>query len=232
MLAELAGVLVVEAAVFFHLPHVLASMSDFDKEAEREKLRKKYARDEEKRAHTQRMSELLLQGATMTSSHCEQCGDPLFRHNGQTFCASCQADADQSAAGTASSAEAPADVDVDAVSAVRGADDTSVSHLDAGDDAAPTASANSTKTTDTEAATHGAAGTAGAGRDTDLPAENRPRSTSAGTDRAADLTAARSSLERTVARFAKQAESTDDPRRAREHLAAAREAAETLDALD
>jgi len=67
-------------------------MSDFDKEAEREKLRKKFARDEEKRAHTERMSELLLQGATMTNKHCNQCSDPLFRYNGQTFCPSCQAD--------------------------------------------------------------------------------------------------------------------------------------------
>lgn len=66
-------------------------MSDeFDKEAEREKLRKKFAEDEEKRSDTQRMSELLLQGATMTNNHCDNCGDPLFRDNGQTFCPTCQ----------------------------------------------------------------------------------------------------------------------------------------------
>lgn len=67
-------------------------MSDgFDKEAEREKLREKLADDDEKREHTQRMSELLLQGATMTNRHCDDCGDPIFRHDGQEFCPSCQA---------------------------------------------------------------------------------------------------------------------------------------------
>jgi len=69
-------------------------MSDFDKEAEREKLRKKFARDEQKRASTQRMSELLLKGATMTNKHCGNCSDPLFRYNDQTFCPSCEAAAD------------------------------------------------------------------------------------------------------------------------------------------
>jgi uncharacterized Zn finger protein (UPF0148 family) len=67
-------------------------MSDgFDKEAEREKLREKLAEDEQKREHTQRMSELLLQGATMTNRHCDDCGDPIFRHDGQEFCPTCQA---------------------------------------------------------------------------------------------------------------------------------------------
>ncbi len=65
-------------------------MSDFDKEAERERLREKYERDEEKREVTERMSELLLQGATMTNTHCSDCGDPIFRYDGQEFCATCQ----------------------------------------------------------------------------------------------------------------------------------------------
>ncbi|MFC7237524.1 Sjogren's syndrome/scleroderma autoantigen 1 family protein [Saliphagus sp. GCM10025317] len=64
-------------------------MSDFDKEAEREKLRKKYERDEADREATQRMSDLLLKGATMTNTHCDVCGDPLFRYQGTTFCPSC-----------------------------------------------------------------------------------------------------------------------------------------------
>ncbi|MFA9516254.1 Sjogren's syndrome/scleroderma autoantigen 1 family protein [Halopenitus sp. H-Gu1] len=63
--------------------------NDFDKEAEREKLREKYERDQEKREHTQHMSELLLKGATMTNSHCDTCGDPIFRHDGQEFCPTC-----------------------------------------------------------------------------------------------------------------------------------------------
>jgi len=68
-------------------------MSDgFDKEAEREKLREKLADDDEKREHTQRMSELLLQQGDddepplrrLRRSH------PIFRHDGQEFCPSCQ----------------------------------------------------------------------------------------------------------------------------------------------
>ncbi len=67
-------------------------MSDFDKEAERQRLREKYERDETKRRSTQRMSELLLKGATMTNKHCDNCGDPLFRYEGQVFCPTCQAE--------------------------------------------------------------------------------------------------------------------------------------------
>lgn len=62
---------------------------EFDKEAEREKLRQKLEKDQEKRQETQRMSELLLQGATMTNKHCDNCGDPLFRDGEETFCPTC-----------------------------------------------------------------------------------------------------------------------------------------------
>ncbi|MCU4925910.1 hypothetical protein OB905_07920 [Halobacteria archaeon AArc-dxtr1] len=64
-------------------------MSDFDKEAEREKLRKKYEQEQADREATQRMSDLLLKGARMTNTHCGTCGDPLFEQNGTTFCPSC-----------------------------------------------------------------------------------------------------------------------------------------------
>jgi uncharacterized Zn finger protein (UPF0148 family) len=64
-------------------------MSDFDKEAEREKLRKKFAKDEQKRERTSRMSELLLKGATMTNKH-HDCGSPVFRWDGEEFCPTCQ----------------------------------------------------------------------------------------------------------------------------------------------
>ena len=69
-------------------------MSDFDKEAEREKLREKYERDKEERQATQRMSDLLLKGATMTNAHCGTCGDPLFQQNDTTFCPSCHGNPD------------------------------------------------------------------------------------------------------------------------------------------
>ncbi|ELY70442.1 hypothetical protein C488_18550, partial [Natrinema pellirubrum DSM 15624] len=69
-------------------------MSDFDKEAEREKLREKYEQDQKEREATQRMSDLLLKGATMTNAHCGTCGDPLFQQNGTTFCPSCHGNPD------------------------------------------------------------------------------------------------------------------------------------------
>jgi len=70
-------------------------MSDFDKEAEREKLREKYGDDEDDRAATEQMSELLLKGATMTNAHCNDCGDPIFRFDGQEFCPTCQKPVDR-----------------------------------------------------------------------------------------------------------------------------------------
>ena len=94
-------------------------MSDFDKEAERERLREKYERDQEKREATEQMSELLLKGATMTNAHCEDCGDPIFRYDGQEFCPTCQevvSEADEASpeanSETAGDAGTPADTRV------------------------------------------------------------------------------------------------------------------------
>ena len=66
-------------------------MSDeFDREAEREKLREKYEQDQAKREASERMSELLLQGATMTNRHCPECHSPVFSYEGTEFCPTCQ----------------------------------------------------------------------------------------------------------------------------------------------
>ena len=66
-------------------------MSDeFDREAEREKLREKYEHDQQKREASERMSELLLQGATMTNRHCPECQSPVFTYEGTAFCPTCQ----------------------------------------------------------------------------------------------------------------------------------------------
>lgn len=65
-------------------------MSDFDEEAERERLREKYEQEEEKRQATEQMSELLLKGATMLNVHCDQCASPIFRYEGEEFCPTCQ----------------------------------------------------------------------------------------------------------------------------------------------
>ena len=87
-------------------------MSDFDKEAEREKLREKYEQDEKRRKTTEQMSELLLKGATMTNAHCGDCGDPIFRYDGQEFCPTCQKPIDRGDRGGAD-AEGGADDDAE-----------------------------------------------------------------------------------------------------------------------
>ena len=221
-------------------------MSDeFDKEAEREKLREKFAGDEKKREHTQRMSELLLQGATMTNRHCETCGDPIFRHDGREFCPTCHATEDGYAvpAGEAGGANAPGDGDGDELE-----DATPTNGTPSGAGSPPTAPDDGVAVDDDPGPT--AAGEAAGG----APVENAVRGTDAGgtggsgdaesadagtraapateTDAPAGVGPARESLTRTLTRFARAAEDTEDPRSAREHLRAAREAAEALSALD
>ena len=70
-------------------------MSEFDKEKEREKLREQFARDEQRRQSTQQMSELLLKGATMLNVHCADCASPIFRHEGEEFCPTCNRSVDE-----------------------------------------------------------------------------------------------------------------------------------------
>lgn len=65
-------------------------MSEFDKEKEREKLRKQLEADQERRKTTEQMSELLLKGATMLKVHCDQCTSPIFRYEGEEFCPTCE----------------------------------------------------------------------------------------------------------------------------------------------
>jgi uncharacterized Zn finger protein (UPF0148 family) len=185
-------------------------MSGFDEEAERERLREKYEQDQEKRAATQRMSELLLKGATMTNSHCDACGDPLFRHDGQTFCPTCQA-----ADGDAAAPETTGDDDVDAESTP---------------EAGTTEAADAPATADPPSATDRVPDP-GVEDGASEPRTQSPRPASAAAE-SASLDDARASLSRTLLRYARAAEEADDPRRAKEFLAAVREAAEALSALD
>ncbi|MEF8890280.1 MAG: Sjogren's syndrome/scleroderma autoantigen 1 family protein [Haloferacaceae archaeon] len=203
-------------------------MSDFDREEERERLREKYERDQEKRQSTQRMSELLLRGATMTDSHCDDCGDPIFRYDGQEFCATCEAEGvptegDETAADAGSETAEP--------SAEPTPGDGS-SPQDAGARAPTDAAENGRTPPDPRTTSAGRAAPAGErvqNTTTPEPADAERDRTSG---RSADLGAARDSLARTVARFARRAEETEGPREAADHLAAAREAAEALAALD
>ncbi|OYR50687.1 hypothetical protein DJ73_15455 [Halorubrum sp. Ea1] len=236
-------------------------MSDgFDKEAEREKLREKLADDEEKREHTQRMSELLLQGATMTNRHCDDCGDPIFRKDGQEFCPTChtvdaadEGSADPTA-GTSTSA-ASGDVGADAVdrsptpptdgapSPATGANGSAEprrpdrestgtpSEPSTGTPSEPSTGTTPEPSTGTpsEPSTGTTPEPSTGVPDPTAGASESPPTTTAGSESVAD---ARASLTRTLHRFAVAAEETDDPRRARDHLRAAREAAEALSALD
>ncbi|GAB6860987.1 Sjogren's syndrome/scleroderma autoantigen 1 family protein [Haloplanus litoreus] len=215
-------------------------MSGFDKEAERERLREKYEQDQEKRAATQRMSELLLKGATMTNSHCDSCGDPIFRYDGQEFCPTCQA---ANADDAASAETEPADPPTEDETAATDADETPT-------DESPAVTADAVTDTTTRHPSPPAVDTRErrpaptTERGTDSTADARMGElaeddrTSGGGDAApsrrdgSSLDDARASLSRTLGRFARAAEETDDPRRAEELLGAAREAAETLSALD
>jgi uncharacterized Zn finger protein (UPF0148 family) len=256
----------------FDAKHVGPGMSDFDREAAREELREKFERDNEKRKTTQRMSELLLKGATMTNRHCDTCGDPIFRYQGQEFCPTCQnatvdggpdSVQDETDQPTPVSAESAADSTTpatDAATAGRQAGDgdasvpvepaspdrqqpTPADHQQAtttGDRQQPTTTGDRqqpTTTGDRQQPT-----TTGDRQQPTTPAESAESPTAGGETAepqpaplagdTADLDTARASLVRTLTRYSREAESADDPRRAKELLSVARESAETLAALD
>ena len=215
-------------------------MSEFDKEAEREKLREKYERDKQNRESTERMSDLLLKGATMTNSHCGTCGDPIFRHEGQQFCPTCQevvgeVDGEQSqeqapdVSGSGPETEGMEGVESDAAS---DADDASRSDA--------TAAATSQSTSQPPVPSQNELpDTTRAPDETSVPDTTTPPATDVQThqqERAGDadgesLASARASLSRTVTRLAQQAEASDDLERARAYLAATEEAADALAAV-
>lgn len=173
----------------------------FDKEAEKEKLRQQLAEEEQAREATQHMSELLLKGATMTNRHCDECGDPIFRHDGREFCPTCGR---QAASGTESAGE--------------GATAEEGSHA-TGDGGTATAT-QPTPEAGPEAQPPGPAG------------GQQPQGGATQFSGAADLPAAREALARKVTALAQEAEATSDVGRARELLAAVREGAEALRALE
>ena len=219
-------------------------MSDgFDKEAEREKLREKLSDDDEKREHTQRMSELLLKGATMTNRHCDDCGDPIFRHDGQEFCPTCHTvDAADVQDGGPAEPGAEASEPPETSRPPEAVDDSGAPPTGAGErsptvgDSPSRSPANGTAATDgTPRPTTGdSAPPAGAsdGRSSPPAAGAAPGASPAAGAEPGSVADARASLTRSLHRFAVAAEETDDPRRARDHLQAAREAAEALAALD
>lgn len=223
-------------------------MSDFDREAEREKLREQFERDKQKRESSERMSELLLQGATMTNRHCPECHSPVFRYDGKEFCPTCQrevtedgefADAAQSdGEATAESADAPAATD-----GAVGTDGAAGVDSEADADVERAASPESPKTSETEPADERPAET----EPTDEPneaAETRPtpardrrparvdpparRERPTTESATGDLGEAEAALVREITALTRRAEETRDVGRKRDLFAAAREATETL----
>ncbi|THE65700.1 hypothetical protein D8Y22_05885 [Salinadaptatus halalkaliphilus] len=235
-------------------------MSDFDKEAEREKLREKYERDQAERQATQRMSDLLLKGATMTNSHCGTCGDPLFQQDGTTFCPSCHGNPD-AVSGTDLEAQPAADERDEGAST----DDVNESQPAESADTQPTQSADARRpaddgaqapdprsrqtgaTTDAEDAVRGesrageqpsttsqipdAAASSNPQRDDRSPERSTDRRQRQPTAGDTDTGDARQSLEQALEHFAAEAAAADDPRYAKACLEAAREASETLNTL-
>jgi uncharacterized Zn finger protein (UPF0148 family) len=200
-------------------------MSDFDKEAEREKLREKFAKDDQKRERTSRMSELLLKGATMTNKH-HDCGSPIFRWEGQEFCPTCQgapdgegvAEVEADADGERETADATAvDVESPAESADQPTPETANGTPEAAEQSptrTPEHSPEPTPTPEPRA-------------QSPAPAPSQPTT---GTGRSGDLAAARASLTRTLTSLAERAEATDDVSKQRDLLAAVEDAAEALEA--
>ena len=219
-------------------------MSDFDEEAERERLREQYEREQQKREATEHMSDLLLKGATMTDAHCDTCGDPIFRYDGQTFCPTCKQEVDP---------EGTADAQADEASAQSAAESTAEAATgDGSDEQAPETQTTQTESTSDEGGWDPSTATAGrdqrrstpetAERDAAAPTErvevpavapdSGPDPSRSASESPGDLHDARDALETTLVTFAQQAAATDDPRRARDALEAAREAADALTALD
>lgn len=189
-------------------------MSEFDKEAEREKLRKKLEKEEEDREATQRMSELLLKGATMTNIHCDVCGDPIFRSDGQEFCPTCQKPVVREENAEAQSTN----------SGGKRADPETETRLDEEetvdiqiDGADPNASTEPDQP--------------------DVPREEQSSTIDSVTDPAttetqsASLADARNNLIRTIVTNVHKAEQSTDIQRSRDHLTLAKDAAETLRTL-
>lgn len=229
-------------------------MSDFDEEAERERLREQYERDKQQREATEKMSELLLQGATMTNAHCSACGDPIFRYDGQEFCPTCERPVERAddgsesadgAGGSESDGGSEGGIEVTTPSdearvAFGGADADNV-------DADTGRSQDDPETTARRSRPRDGSTPPSSPDDSERPQQSPPtentrdeqerpeESTGEGAPRTrtdTDPGAAREPLVRALVRFSERAAATDDPRRASDHLAAAREAAETLAALD
>lgn len=203
---------------------------DFDKKAEREKLREKYEHDKQKRQATEQMSELLLQGATMTNAHCSECGDPIFRYEDQEFCPTCEKPVDRG--GNPEGEEEETDDGSDSIQVTTPSDDARVS-FGQGDEDEQVAE-NGAPAPEQSADEQQAQTQPQQRRQQPEPQPQPSQPVSRDSHQTGGETgtaAAREALVQTLTRFSQQAAATEDPARAQDHLAAAREAAEALSAL-
>jgi uncharacterized Zn finger protein (UPF0148 family) len=232
-------------------------MSDeFDREEERRKLEEKFGKEAADREQTERLSELLLKGATMTDIHCPECGDPIFRHEGRQFCPSCQREVASGDGQQATAGQAAAQDPTSPEPATDGHEEIEVDTPDAGDaesESEPAAQAEESEPaepgtqqpapeqSEPSPAQGGGQPTGGSqpGSESEPGAASQPTGGSqpspapqapTGGD-ASGLMPARQHLTRTVNRLAQQAAAEEDPGRKREFLAATREAAEALEAV-
>lgn len=209
-------------------------MSEFDKEAEREKLRKRFEEEQERQESTEHMSELLLKGATMTNRHCGDCGNPIFRYEGQEFCPTCQ----QQAGDGENASDESANAESDQVG--RAQDDDVSSAADEEADTAPTetgephspaaGSPDEGAIQPTEPTTPEPARSPNAGPPATHSGGRHSGDTGGEAPAASDSNPA-AALEATIQWAAQQATQCEDPRQAKEYAATAREAAEALAAL-
>jgi uncharacterized Zn finger protein (UPF0148 family) len=236
-------------------------MSDFDREEERRKLEEQFGEEAEDRERTERLSDLLLKGATMTDIHCPECGDPIFQHEGRQFCPSCQrevatGDGEQATAGQAA-AQNP--TSTDAADPAADGHEVEVETPDTADAAGDAAAGNDTDVTESSRTDPPAESSPSPPEQSQQPqqpqqsqpsqqppsqptapsnasrpggAAPQPSPAPAGDDGSGSgLLPARQHLTRTVNRLAQQAAAEEDPGRKREFLAATREAAEALAAV-
>ncbi len=218
-------------------------MSEFDPEKERERLREQYERDKQKREASEKMSELLLQGATMTNAHCSDCSNPIFRYDGQEFCANCEKAVNREQGEGGGSAVEVTKPD-DETQVVFGGQ-TEQPAAETGQQKEESVDSQSQRTARDQQGPQNLPQEA-TDSSIEVPQETRPQThqgtppqprteqpqQSAGTAADADLSTARDALVRALVQCSKEAAAAEDPRRAKEHLEAAHEAAATLSTLD
>jgi uncharacterized Zn finger protein (UPF0148 family) len=172
----------------------------------------------------------------MTNAHCQDCGDPIFRYDGQEFCPTCQKAVQQEAGqGGESDSEAGDEAAADGERPASNGDREKI-HVAAPDDTRVQFGGEEGQEADAPAdstapqqAPSGQPQQAPSGQGQPGQPAQAPQQPAPG--QYGDLCAAHASLSRTVQRLASQAEASEELDQKRALLAATREAAEALSAV-